>query len=293
MADCKIIVSSSTISSQATFEDAIITDNTLTLSSGFTVSSEIVILDVSGLKVEGAGFTIDGGVASRIFYIANKGTEITFSNLILTNGYSLSTSYANQYGGAMFIGTGVTLVMSGCTFLNSRSVSGYGGGLSLGSSAGTAGITVTLTSCTFTGNSVLTNGYGGGLFIGTGVTVTMTDCDLNTNVGAYNGGGICQYASSTATLTRVTFTSNSASTYGGGYFINSGATVMASLTSCTFTSNTATTGGRGGGVSCSFQNNLFSQELMFCASFPVHRCMSGQAPWFRFWITSFQIILPL
>jgi hypothetical protein len=248
-ADCKAIVTTSSATSQSTLEDAIISDNTITVMNDFTVASEIVILDVTGLRVAGAGYIINGGSVRRIFYVANEGTDITIANLILTNGKSLSTSYGNQYGGAVFIGSGVTLAMSGCTFSNSLSTAGYGGGLSLGSTAGTSGITVTLKSCTFTGNSVLTNGYGGGLFIGTGVIVTIEDCDFTSNVGAHSGGGISQWAASTATLTRVTFTSNSASTYGGGYHNNGAATSVTSLTSCTFTSNTATTTGRGGGVS--------------------------------------------
>jgi hypothetical protein len=259
-ADCKAIVPKSIVSSQSAFENAIITDSTIALSSGFTVTSEIVILDVTGLKINGAGFTMSGGFgtdifgnvvsdASRIFYIANAGTEVTIANLILTNGYSLSSSYGNQYGGAVFIGSGVKLVMLSCTFSNSLSVAGYGGALNLGSSAGTSGILVTLTSCVFSENSVLTNGYGGGLFIGTGVIVTIEDCDFTSNVGAHSGGGISQWAASTATLTRVTFTSNSASTYGGGYHNNGAATSVTSFISCTFTSNTATTTGRGGGVS--------------------------------------------
>ena len=259
-ADCKAVVSESTVSSQTTFENAIITDNTIVLSAGFTVSSEIVILDVTGLKVNGAGFTMSGGYdtdifgnvvsdASRVFYIANAGTELTIENLIFTNGYSSSTSFGNQYGGAIYIGQGVSIAISGCTFMDSYSIAGYGGGVALGRDTSTTGITVTLTSCIFTGNSVLSGGQGGGLFIGTGVIVTMEDCDVTSNVGAVNGGGISQYAASTATLTRVTFTSNSCSSYGGGYFNNGGATSVTSLTSCEFTSNTASTSGRGGGVS--------------------------------------------
>ena len=139
--------------------------------------------------------------------------------------------------------------MNSCTFSSSLSVAGYGGALNLGLTTGSTGIAATLISCTFTGNSVLTNGFGGGLFIGAGVIVAITDCEFTSNVGAYNGGGIAQYLQSTATLTRVTFTSNSAAYLGGGYFTNGPATAVTYLTSCTFTSNTATTGGRGGGVS--------------------------------------------
>jgi hypothetical protein len=247
--DCKSLTSSSTVTSQATFENAIITGNTINLASDFLVASEIVILDVSGLVVDGHSYTINGGSASRIFYLSNSGTELTIMDLVLTNGYSSSSSYGGQYGGAMYIGSGVTLVMSACTFSNNLAVAGYGGALNLGSTSGTSDILITLTSCNFLGNSVLTNGYGGGMYIGTGVTVTITDCDFLSNVGAHSGGGISQYAASTTTLTRVTFTSNSASTYGGGYHNNGAAASVTSFIGCTFTSNTATTTGRGGGVS--------------------------------------------
>jgi len=213
------------------------------------VSQEILILDVKGLKVMGGGFTVSGGGSSRIFYVNNAGTELSLTNLILTNGYATGTSYAGAFGGAMFIGTGVTLAMTGCTFLNNVVVNGYGGALNLGRDSGTIDLNVTITSCTFTGNSVATSGVGGGLFIGTGVTLAMSDCTFTSNNGGSYGGGICQYATSTASLTRVAFTSNSVTTYGGGYYMNGAATCVTTLTSCTFTSNTATTGGRGGGVS--------------------------------------------
>ena len=257
--DCKVEVSASSANSQSTFEDSIITGTTITLSSGFTVASEIVILEVTGLKVNGGGFTVSGGYAldpfgnpvaasSRIFYVANA-AELTISNLILTNGYAKAASYGGQFGGAIYVGSGVRIVLDFCTFTNNLAVTGYGGALNLGRdlAGSTTGITATLTSCTFSGNSATTNGYGAGLFIGAGVIVTITDCAFTNNVGAYYGGGIAQYQESTATLTRVTFTSNAATYLGGAYFMGGPASCVTSLSSCTFTSNTAAY--RGGAVS--------------------------------------------
>ena len=272
---CKSLKVSSTVTSKSSFENALITGNTINIAIDFKVNAEIVILDVTGLIVDGHGFMINGGAANRIFYISNTGTELMITDLTFTNGYASTASYGGQFGGAVYVGSGVTLTMIGCKLLNNLADAGYGGALNLGRdlAGSTTGIKVTLTSCTFSGNSVLTNGYGGGLFIGAGVIVTITDCAFTSNVGAYSGGGICQYLESTATLTRVTFTSNSASSYGGGYFMGGPASCISTLYDCIFTSNTAATGGRGGGVSLSSNMWCFQSSLILSYMFTYLFCV--------------------
>jgi hypothetical protein len=251
--DCKAFVAASAVASQAAFQGALMSSTAVTVSASFTTSSEIVILNVAGLTVNGGGFTINGGGAHRIFYVANPGTTVTINNLILTSGYSASTAFGGAWGGAMYVGTGVNVVLSSCTFSNSVAANGYGGGLALGGMTGISDIVVVFITCTFTGNSVVGgSGYGGGLFIGVGVTVTIEDSAFSSNIGAAYGGGIAQWTGSTATLDRVVFTSNSAvsgAAQGGGYYMKGGVTCVVWLTDCTFTTNTVGSGGNGGGVS--------------------------------------------
>ena len=70
--------------------------------------------------------------------------------------------------------------------------------------------TLTLTDCTFSGNSA--GEYGGGIY-NTG-TATLTATTLSGNMAAVNGGGI--YNRGTLTLTTSTLSGNSAANNGGG-----------------------------------------------------------------------------
>ena len=130
--------------------------------------------------------------------------------------------------------------------MDNTSTTGAGGGANLNQ-------TVTLTGCTFTGNTAQTS--GGGVSLARG---TLTDCSFsdNTATTAIGGGA---FFGGIATLTRCNFTSNTSSSNGGGMYVSQEAT----MTGCTFMGNTSTTSNGGGAFisgiatlkACAFTSN--------------------------------------
>ena len=122
--------------------------------------------------------------------------------------------------------------------------------------------TVTITDCTFTGNSA-TNGGGGGIFASS--SITATNCTFMNNTANSLGGGI--YASKSITATDCNFTNNTASGItnppGGGGISTAN---LATVTNCTFEGNRANNGGGGGifaptiaATNCNFMNNTANE----------------------------------
>ena len=237
----------------------------LTVDKGATVS-------VFGLTISGGDAGNDGGYPGG-GGLDNSGT-LTVSDSVFSN----NTAGA---GGAIFNGSGGTLVVTGSTFIdNGTSVTVYGSGI-----FNEIGATATVTGSTFTGNSGTGDG-GGGIFnevggtltvsgsiftgnvlsgivnggvltvsgstftanSGTGGilnegTLTVTDSTFTSNFSYNNGGGISSYG--TVTVTDSTFSGNSTSGFGGG-IANVGGTLTVS--GSTFTGNSANIDGLGGGI---------------------------------------------
>ena len=150
----------------------------------------------------------------------------------------------NDYddGGGIY-NDGGNLTLTSCTFIGNKGNSG-GGMYNSGNNV------VSVTNCTFTGNSAIQatiyGGHGGGMY-GSG---TMTNCIFRDNTADLGGGGI----SGSGTRTNCSFIGNSAGGSGGGMY-GSG-----TLTNCIFRGNTA--GQRGGGMygdgtltNCTFSSN--------------------------------------
>jgi CSLREA domain-containing protein len=135
-------------------------------------TGDLDIRDSVTINGNAAGTTIDGGGLDRIFEIsplANPapGTlDVTMRDLYLTNGS------VHGDGGAIWVGSNVTLTME---------------------------------RCTIAGNS--TNDDGGGMF-NNGATVHMTNCTVSGNSCPFIGGGIRNLG--ILTLTSCTVTNNSA-----------------------------------------------------------------------------------
>ncbi len=92
---------------------------------------------------------------------------------------------------------------------------------------------MTFTSCLFEWNSA--SYLGGGLFL-TADGVTLTDCTFRGN-SAWHGGGLKNYGSSGGlTLVNCIFSDNSVGASGGGLSTDS---ALSSLTNCTFCGNSA------------------------------------------------------
>ena len=237
----------------------------LTVDKGATVS-------VFGLTISGGDAGNDGGYPGG-GGLDNSGT-LTVSDSVFSN----NTAGA---GGAIFNGSGGTLVVTGSTFIdNGKYVTAYGSGI-----FNENGATATVTGSTFTGNSGTGDG-GGGIFnevggtltvsgsiftgnvlsgivnggvltvsgstftgnsgaggILNGGTLTVTDSTFTSNSSYNNGGGISSYG--TVTVSDSTFSGNSTSGFGGG-IANDGGTLTVS--GSTFTGNSANIDGLGGGI---------------------------------------------
>ncbi|HEU5001873.1 MAG TPA: Ig-like domain repeat protein [Actinomycetota bacterium] len=185
--------------------------------------------------------TITGGVDTRsttgngdglgggAIQAGGPGQSLTITNCVFTGNQSLANGSG---GGAIFDGAG-SLTISGSTFSNNTSASGFGGAVGY-SDTGLAAGDVSITNSTFTNNTVTApsgaSDGGGGVFIG--------------------GSSINQHA----TVSGSTFSGNSAGGPGGGLFID--AELATSVTTSQFINNTAGTvdQGKGGGVYISSSN---------------------------------------
>ena len=229
-------------------------------------------VSVFGLTISGGDAGNDGGYPGG-GGLDNSGT-LTVSDSVFSN----NTAGA---GGAIFNGSGGTLVVTGSTFIdNGKYVTAYGSGI-----FNENGATATVTGSTFTGNSGTGDG-GGGIFnevggtltvsgsiftgnvlsgivnggvltvsgstftgnsgaggILNGGTLTVTDSTFTSNSSYNNGGGISSYG--TVTVSDSTFSGNSTSGFGGG-IANDGGTLTVS--GSTFTGNSANIDGLGGGI---------------------------------------------
>ncbi len=155
----------------------------------------------------GQTITLTGPVNGHAITIADSaGVTIDASGL--------STGLTIQGGGpsgnfALFrVNNGATLTLRGLTLAN-------GGGSSFGSAGGAIynDGTVTLTQCTFWGNSAF---FAGGAIYNTG-TLKVTECTFsgNSSVGSGIGGAIYSAVFSTLTVAQSTLSGNSATQSGG------------------------------------------------------------------------------
>ena len=125
-------------------------------------------------------------------------------------------------------------VLDGFTVTGGNNGDNYGGGMYNLSDS------VTVTNCTFKGNSAH---YGGGMYNNL-TPPTVTNCTFSSN-SATKGGGMFNFNTS-PTVTNCTFSSNSATNSGGGmyndnmsWYSHGSPTVI----NCTFSNNSATYGG--------------------------------------------------
>ncbi len=187
-----------------------------TLSSGGISLLNPVTIVGPGARV----LTVSGNNANRIFNVAT-GVIATISGLTLSNGYSVGVGsggaifsngtltlqdcalLGNQGGSGGAVASAGSLTIVGCTLAGNTST-GHGAAVrnsgileitnstlqgntaassgaisSIGSSTSIA--TTTVTSCTISGNSATTGGFGGGLFNG-----SFSTCDVGNTIVAGN-----------------------------------------------------------------------------------------------------------
>jgi hypothetical protein len=202
-------VTSTADSGPGTLRAAVATANTSTIpveiDFELTMGAEITLksgqLELSNTTVPiaidgpGAGLTISGNNASRVFLI-DPNVTASISGLTITGGNPPSPGpYSLPEGGGVYNQGALTLedvTVSGNTAMNNSDVTGAGGGVFNASSA-----TATLINCSITGNIAGTEffgGFGAGLF--NAGTMTATGCTVSGNVGVL-GSGLANYGTAT------------------------------------------------------------------------------------------------
>jgi len=127
--------------------NATIGDDTITLTTGVTVTGVMKTLVNSNIDFIGNNFSVDGGNAFRPFFV-KQGT-VNFQDLTITNSRAKGGDSGNAGGGAgmgggLFIYDG-TVTISNVTFSNNQAqgglgnISGYGGGGMFGNGGGPFG----------------------------------------------------------------------------------------------------------------------------------------------------------
>lgn len=147
---------------------------------------------------------------------------------------SNATSGGSNGGGAIYADTSATLNCTDCTFTGNTTPNTAGAVHAIGSAV------ATLTRCTFTGNGGATCVYAGAVRC-TGATLSLVSCTLTGNTCANsggNGGGIFVNGG-TAIVRHCTLTGNSASS-GGGIEISTG---TLTVENCIVAGNTVVTNG--------------------------------------------------
>jgi len=203
--------------------------DTITLTTGEISISEAVA--VNGPSADPV--TINGNGASRMFKLtsAPSGTEISFSNLTISNGLDSS------YGGAIR-GDNQKLILNNCLFDGNATTANGGGAVAM-ISAGS----VTASDCTFTNNTAAA--FGGAIDVfGTGAKAVLTNCVISGNTGT-NAGGI--YARTYLFAQGCTFSGNKATAGSGGaiYMSGQGGTGDMIMRNCTISGNQSTANGGG------------------------------------------------
>lgn len=226
------------------------TPATITLTTGELSITGAVTIDATLAE----GVTVNGAGSSRVFNINVGSGSVTIDTVNITGG-----KVTEENGGGILVQDG-TLSLKNCnlisnTVVGSSSVTAEGGAIYAAKG------TLNLDSCVIDKNSATVSGKGGGISIGN-ASVTLTKCNVTSNlvIGSSSviaeGGGI--YASKgTLSLDFCLLDKNSATVSGNGGGISTG-DANVTLTNCIVTGNTVNRSGsysvfssRGGGLNAS------------------------------------------
>ena len=214
-----------------------------------------------------ADFTrIQAGIDSAFYGDTVEVAAGTYHELItLTNGVAVIGAGAGitiidgDAGGSVVTSNGcdANTVLEGFTITDGSAANG-GGMYNINSSP-------TVTNCTFSSNTSVDYGGGGGMHNGENSSPTVTNCTFSGNTATtdYGGGGGMSNRNSRPTVTNCTFSSNTAVGFSGGGGMHNGENSSPAVTNCNFSSNT---GGYGGGMyneycsptvnNCTFSDNV-------------------------------------
>ena len=168
---------------------------------------------------------VDGNLQSRVFHV-NPDKTVTIDGLTVANGFA--EFFAS--GGGIYNEAAV-LTVTNCTFSGNSATNG-GGGI-----ANFRGAMLTVTNCNFSGNSAV---HGGGA-IGNRGTLAVTKSTMSGN-SASCGGGLANRGFdgevATLTVTNCTISGNSGGCSGGVTNIaDSGGSAKLTIANCTISGN--------------------------------------------------------
>jgi hypothetical protein len=184
-------------------------------------SGELLVDDSVTISGPGANtLAVDANHASRVFHIAS-GKTVTISGLSITNGLA-STPILSYNGGGIY-NDNATLTVSSCTISgNSTPTDQFGSGGGIFNDGYFGGATLTVSNCTISGNSAVPGTGGGITNYGYG-TMTIANSTLSGNT-AQDGAGIYNYSGelTNATVISSTLSGNPAAPGYGGSISNNG-----------------------------------------------------------------------
>lgn len=199
----------------------------------------------SALDVTISGVTVRNGSALQGagIYVTGSGA-FTLTNSTVSN----NTCSSGGDGAGLYLGSGTTAFISGCSFVNNT-------GSDEGGAIYTWDSTLTIVGSTFTGNEAT---YSGGAIRSAGSTLTVIESTLSSNaVGATGssgqGGGI-HHNYGTLVIRKTTIANNTATSQGGGLYNGGTARIVRSAITANSGDNTTTC--LGGGVYNSYGSTL-------------------------------------
>jgi hypothetical protein len=152
----------------------------------------------------------------------NSGGGIYADRIILTDSVLDNNTTMSQHGGEAGGGLHIrgSATLDKCTISNNVLSDGQGGGIYIGQ-----GASVTIRRCRILNNAALGSSslnQGGGIYNESRETVTILDTTIQGNIAAYSGGGIFYNPTNDSTgqmnLNRVTVRQNKAPVQGAGIF---------------------------------------------------------------------------
>jgi predicted outer membrane repeat protein len=204
-----------------------LTGNSASAGSGGAIYDYAGSFTVQLSTISGNRARVDGG---GIGFIATSASQIgTIQSCTIANNSASHGGGVNQWGGVLKL-LGSTLTGNTAAETAYGTLGARGGGLY---NAGT----VTVTACTFTGNSAV---EGGGIYMSVGSNRTIAGCTFAGNT-AVEGGGIYHDSGPPITVSNSRFTSNSAAEGGGIY----NAFSYVTLVGCNLSGNSASDSGGG------------------------------------------------
>jgi len=248
-AECSVYNDTVVAHTQHELESGVLNAQRIELARDIYLAHEVAILaftSLRGVVIDGRGHSVDGQRQHRCFYLANAGLEVTLIDLVIANCYVDAESYSASNGAGIYAGPGVTLTLHGITITNCSAASGYGGGLSVGSSNA-----LVVFNSTFTGNNAW---YGAGIYV---VSSDRTTCTFQETV----------------------IVDNLADRYGAGLYASTYSTVV--LERCTVSANEITSGYHGAG--CYFG---VSTKVSIFDSFITHNFGAERGSGFSAWTNS-------